>query len=472
MSIFLNFIPKLLELMLIKLVEIIGEFLGNKIVELLERIFPQLSHNLPNIQSASRLVKWLIGVIPIIIVIVIFIFTRQIPSGELCKEELNGLSRQAEKIEQACVKVTEANPKNIGAWKRAGRAALVKWNSKRDDKQLYKTVNYFNNARHNDSKRDTDKADPQAMFYKLFMDDFEDLVKAQTPRCEKASQRYGKALKLYKKQNIFKEGDFFILAELGHFLINRDNDYKKAIQVFDKIPGNEKGYNEHILLSKAIAHALEARGIAKEDENKAKEHLEEAKKLLESSENSLRTYKSKFYLGTTYVQIANQEKKLENKISSYETAQKFYKEIAKEDVADNFYLGQRNLSFVSYLLALYKKQQNSIDDANRFFKDANDSLNKIFHDYKFLEDKPFDDSKNNRRDKKENVEFILDSYKDNVRSCSSDINRCPIQQLKDNEKKIVKMISSNSYYILHEGSEDPFFGVEHDKFYCKAVTVE
>jgi tetratricopeptide (TPR) repeat protein len=386
--------------------------------------------------------------------------------------------KYAQNVLDACNKVIKLPfPWKIKALKNAGRASLISWNPEWDDKNqedkenlIEQTKQYFQQV------HDQNSEDPQAAFYMDFMADFETVV-VKAEKCQPAIRRYNSepgttppivsdksrtgTIDLYLNSEYkIQPSDFFLLTELGHFLVNRYSEinriesYQKATDIFELFEKNsekpEQYYN--ILISKGILQAEQ--GLP----NKARETFDNAR--TSAKEAGLKAYKIDYYLGTAYIQLGSAfaAGATEDSVDSYNQAANYYDRVIQPEIAENFYQAWRNRGLITYLLGLYYEQHNQTDDAVEFYEKAGSSFKRILGEDRV---KGFDIESIDP----ENKELIV-NLKNQLESCSVEANCLQADRdLSKLEDKIKTVITKNSYYIIHEGTGDPFFEVEHDKFY-------
>ncbi|MEM9804854.1 MAG: hypothetical protein AAF959_06205, partial [Cyanobacteria bacterium P01_D01_bin.56] len=236
-------------------------------------------------------------------------------------------------------------------------------------------------------------------------------------------------------------------VELAHFLINRDGNHQLASELLDKIPeeiSKEEGFTEqdveeyptkyaqHVVFSRAVSHAVSKKP-------------EKARDILAAYEGSFgNDLKFKYYLANLYFEVAASNSSADiDKLKTYGDAVDIYNEILVNG-AGEFYKAQRNLGLSLYLKAAYSRESDDYEDAYSALRKA----------LEFRETSEIDS---------ENLDF-LERIVAKAKACKS--GEC----YQNEEQEIRNLVSGNSYYIIHEGTTDPFFDVEHDKFYCRSST--
>jgi hypothetical protein len=354
-----------------------------------------------------------------------------------CSQELTN-AENAKSILTACQNVLDREPNNLDAMKNAGRASLVTWNrdweSSQKESLFNKTEDYFNRL------YQLNTANPQAAFYQEFMQDFRGLVLSPQPQCKLVKDTYSRSIDLYTKETYrIYDKDFPILVELGHFLINRDREFQQAINLFDRIPKSNTEFYRDILSSKAIARTLQGNFSGARDF--FMEALDVDQKLPKPIDET--SYKIKNNLASTYAQSALSESNSQVRNSYYDEAIKLYKETTQPNVASKNYYAWRNLGFLFYLKREYSQSLAAFDTALSF---ENQGVKTVDALDRFRKD------------------FIYD-YREKARENAGDSS----ENAKDNstlEKGLTEKRIFSGYFITHEGSQDPFFQVEHGKFYA------
>ncbi|MDZ8069654.1 MAG: hypothetical protein RMY64_29280 [Nostoc sp. DedQUE08] len=353
-----------------------------------------------------------------------------------CNEKLTDPRKEPEQVKRvlkSCKEALNKEPNNTNILKRAAKASLVTWNPDWDSAQKQEVFNEIKNNFDIAYKQDT--VDVQAAFYKDFVQDFKDIVLSQNPKCQPTEERYSRALELYSKKDNILEEDFSILFELSHFLINRDREYQRAIILLNKIPKTNSEFYKDVLLTKAIARLSQQNMIL------AKELFIEALDVDKAIGNigKKESYKIKYHLASTYANLAIED--ITNRSNYLKKAIELYNEITPQDIASNFYYAWRNKSFVLYLKGEYSKAVTAFDTALSFA-----AVNEL--DFK---NKPF-----LKKYREKANEY---SEKNQFRNEDNNI------QLLELERDLKTLGIFTSYFITHESNKDPFFNVEHDKFY-------
>ncbi|MDZ8034198.1 tetratricopeptide repeat protein [Nostoc sp. DedSLP04] len=354
-----------------------------------------------------------------------------------CNEKLANPKKepkQAERVWNSCEEVLKKEPNNTNILKRAGRASLVRWNprweSDQKDRVVYTTETNFRNAYIQNT------VDAQAAFYKDFILDFKDVL-SENPNCDLTQKRYSRALELYSEDNkTLEEEDYQIVFELSHFLINRDKKYETAIILLEKIPNTDPEFYKDVLLTKAIAKL-------------SQHNLSDAKELFRNALNidkaisKKESYKIKYHLASIYANRAIMKDSTERNNHLTE-AIKLYDQITSDKIASNFYYAWRNKSFVLYLNGDYKNAVSAFERAL---------------DFKAAQLKELD---------LKNREFLI-TYRDKAKKYSENNQFTNEDDSIQLEEYLQKKRIFDSSFITHESNKDPFFNVEHDKFYqCRS----
>lgn len=333
--------------------------------------------------------------------------------GGPCAQNVDSFEA-AERFLEAC-----NNPKNANALVNNGRALLITWQSnatKTEKKQsLEQVAENFNQA------SALSPNDPQIAFYKAFVLDFQDFVlNATNATCVPASERYAETIKLYEQvDDITPDShNLFILNELGHFLINRDKDYKTAISLYKKV-AQDHPQVEDVLMSKATAQLLD------KDYFGAKESFEAVLAINPES------YQIKYNLGSLWAQLEN-----------YDEAIKYYEDITQNPSTANFYYAWRDQGIAYYFLGRKNDAKQAFQQALTF------EGAKIFDErnYTFME----------------NVFQCLEASGD-----GTTVDNCFTMSPSILKATLRENGVFQGSVIVHNRNEqsDPFFEVEHDAFY-------
>ncbi|NEQ86277.1 MAG: tetratricopeptide repeat protein [Moorea sp. SIO2I5] len=373
-----------------------------------------------------------------------------------CDQVLTDERKQSFNIMESCESIINGFTKNNStlylAHKNLGRATLVYWNdlnpsqkAEKKDKVIQEVQNQFKLAEKYNPK------DPQVKFYIALMEDFKDFVKDfvldhQTPDyfsdCLSASQRYEKAINLYKDVEKVEtvDNDFFALLELGHFLVSRDadnisknlkdtywddlNGYDKAIELYNKLQVSDQNGKHTVLLSKAKAQLFNR--DYEDARNSFKEILEEEPK----------AYQIRYYLGNSYILDNNQ----------YNQAIEEYDQITENDETKFFYYVLRDSGFVYYMNSNYNKAKNRFKRA--LGRDVSQTT----------------------AEKEERVlmeKYLQKIEKDKCDQLDTTNNSCDIEYRESIKQELFAAGIFHSIFTVHDKDRgtDPFIDVEHDKFY-------
>ena len=398
-----------------------------------------------NFQRIQMNRKFSLLIIFLIIVLIIFLITagykkftgvhvwelvRFRESDTLCNNKLTDDQNEAKLIYESCQKVIDSTD-NISTlnveYKNAARAYLVQWDKSRD-KNMNLVINrikrYFSVA------EELNQEDPQAKFYSAYMEDFEDFV--QTPEkldCLPASERYQEAIELYRTgDNIESVGiDFFVVLELGHFLVARDgrNGYEKALELYDKLQVSNKDANYIVLLDKGKAY------FWNKEYSKARDSWQKALKI------EPQDYQIKYYIGNS---LALEER--------YDEAIKKYDEVTEDKNTKEYYPGLRDSGFAHYILHNYKEAKERFNRAIKILGNrGTGSQLELQLMEKYL-------------DKIEEGECDQGNFRDTT-CYQEDKDRT----LAKNDLKRQGVFTSISTVHRQDKPTDPFIEVEHDKFY-------
>ncbi|NEQ80892.1 MAG: hypothetical protein F6K26_11745 [Moorea sp. SIO2I5] len=353
-------------------------------------------------------------------------------------------------------------PNSVNTLITAGRATFLKLNPESDievqKSRVYQTKKYFYRAVAASEKSDiSEKA--KAFFYQSFMKDFDRFVINKNFSCTEnnsVENIYKDVLDIYENDDYqVSNEEYFIFLELSHFLMHRDKDYEKALGLLDKAalakPDQEasdeiKQQYKAVLLTKAKAESYLKR-------------FEDAKvSLRDALDYESRYYKIKRDLASVSAQVAvDASISEEMRYGALQDAIKYYEQVLEEGIATNDYRARRNLSFLYYLRGDRK--------AITSFRELTNSGS--FPSGKTLR---FDSSLAIESDIK-SIRKLIDKYQDFAeRKCFDNQEGCNGQGKVDllrTELKNARIF--HDYFITHDVIEedfnDPFFALEHDKFY-------
>ncbi len=309
-------------------------------------------------------------------------------------------------------------PKSATAFVNRGRALLITWDS--DSAQAQKEQRFNQISESFDKAGELSKNDPEIAFYQAFVLDFKDFVlDGRATDCASVKERYAEAIARYAQiEQIQPEKDnLSIINELGHFLTNRDRDYKAAIALYEKVSLDHPQIND-VLMSKATAQLLS------QDLPGAQASFEQVLALNPGA------YQVKYSLGSLWAQQGN-----------YPEALKYYQAITNNPNTANFYYAWRDQGITHYFLGQYKEAKQSFETALKFEGAA-----------------LFD---------KKNYAY-MQTASDCLDALSGDES---IACFGDNPDVVKSNLRANGIFqgsvIVHSKDEasDPFFEVEHDTFY-------
>lgn len=372
---------------------------------------------------------------------------------EVPQENITNLIESCQKI------VNDSNNKFFlnKAHKNIGRAILVRWDGRTGDYRETSKQSEITEARkHFESALAAKPQDAQAAAYLGLMSDFEDFVLEQTFKCLPASERYERALRLYKNVEKIKktDGNFFMVLELGHFLTSRDrheiyligdaywdnlNGFKKAIQLYNKLNISKKKYSaeySQVILSKANAQLLNR------EYSKARESFEEMPQ-------PFRTYQVEYYIGNSYAlegisyALRGEQRRASER---YRKSLEYYKRITENEDTGRYYYALRDSAFAHYLRGDYA-------GAKVLFERA----------LKLLKNDPERESKNR---------ILMEEYFSKINNSQCDVmpsnvnNPCYQDSVVDDLYARGEGIFWSVFTVhMKDAATDPFLAVEHDAFY-------
>ena len=317
----------------------------------------------------------------------------------------------AVKVLDACDRVLKHKSNNTEALINRGKVSLVLWNTSRNPDRINSAVADFTRA------RELEPNNPRAAFYQSYIQEFKDVVIGKVPRCLPAKDRYQAAIKLYQPWNTITELDVPIILELGHFLINREQDYQTAAKIFDAAIGFDPS------IVQAWSSKATAQFLAKDYFN-AQVSFDQALALNPDS------HKIKYNLGSLWARLGN-----------YRKASELYKQAT--EIEPDFAVAWRDLGLSLYLQDRYR--ESALAFTQIVYRPNSESFQVDNKERKLV------------KDYYERVEDCLEQAIEGLKVSCSQEDRIPVEvALKHNG------IFHN--VIVHEESFEPFFKVEHHKF--------
>jgi tetratricopeptide (TPR) repeat protein len=337
--------------------------------------------------------------------------------------------------------VIQKNGSDVSALINRGRASLIAWDRGGRTQKVadvsYRVSQDFVKA------YETDTFEPLANFYKLYGSEFNELVVEQKKSCrlaygtEKNAGLYKPVIDLYRDKGIPQANSqsISVYIELGHFLINRDKNYELAELFYKKVPDNDPTRIDMLM---GLGNIYYLRGVEKtgiDDFSKSKDFYTKAFDLTKSDEvRRKKLYDLTYNLGALEARLSGKSG------ASYGIAIQHLK-MAFEDskkVSKPLYEAQRDLAFAYFLDGKY---QESLDNFALIPLEAR--RNQIVTD-------------------------LLRKYQERANQCKSlnskQSSTNPLCKVNSDDKRSLLSAGIFGNFIVHE-SIDPFFDIEHDRFY-------
>lgn len=318
----------------------------------------------------------------------------------------------AAKVLTGCDRVLKRNPNDTEALINRGKVSFVLWDSNRNRERFDSAIADLTQA------QEIEPDNPRALFYLSYLEEFQDLVIRKQPKCLPASEQYQEAIKIYQPYDSITEQDIPILLKLGHFLVNRDQNYDQAKVVFDRIID----FNNN--LYQAWSGKATAQFLSKDYFN-AQESFERALELNPDS------HKIKYNLGSLWARLDN-----------YEKASELYYLVLK--VEPDFTFALRDLGLSLYLQNRYQEAALAFTQIiyrpdSRSFQVSDKDRELISDFYHRVED------------------CLEEAVGGQEVSCSQE-DRVPMK---------IRLYHNGIFHnvIVHGSSSDPFFEAEHHTFF-------
>ncbi|WP_019504505.1 tetratricopeptide repeat protein [Pleurocapsa sp. PCC 7319] len=318
----------------------------------------------------------------------------------------------AAKVLTACDRVLKKKPNDTEALINRGKVSFVLWDSNRNQERFDKAIADFTQA------KEIEPDNPRALFYLSYLEEFQDLVIRKQPQCLPASDRYQEVIQIYQPFDSITEQDIPILLELGHFLVNREQNYQAAMAIFDSIIK----FDENIY--QAWSGKATAQFLGKDYFN-AQESFERALELNPDS------YKIKYNLGSLWARLDN-----------YEKASELYYQVLKAE--PNFTFALRDLGLSLYLQNRY--QEAALAFTQIIYRPNSKSFQVSAKDRELISDFYH------------RVEDCLEEAVEGLEVSCSQEDRVPMK---------IRLYHNGIFHnvIVHGQSSDPFFEVEHHTFF-------
>ena len=315
------------------------------------------------------------------------------------------------KVFNACDRVLKYKSNNTEALINRGKVSLVLWSTSRNSDSINNAVADFNRV------RELEPNNPRAAFYQSYLQEFKDIVVKKIQPCLPVKDRYRAAIELYQPWNKIAKSDIPIILELGHFLINREQDYQTATKIF----------NAAIEFDHNIVQAWSSKGTA---QFLAKDYFNARVSFNRALALNPNSHKIKYNLGSLWAKLGN-----------YRKASELYKQATETE--PNFAVAWRDLGLSLYLQDRY--QESALAFTQIVYRPNSKSFQVDNKERELV------------KEYYERVEDCLEQAIEGLKVSCSQEDRIPVEvALKHNG------IFHN--VIVHEESFEPFFQVEHSKF--------
>ena len=316
------------------------------------------------------------------------------------------------KVLTACDRVLKKRPNNIEALINRGKVSFLLWDSNRNQESFDSAIADFTQA------KEIEPDNPRALFYLSYLEEFQDLVIRKQPKCLPASDQYQDVIKIYQSIDSITEQDIPILLELGHFLVNRNQNYGMGKLVFDRIIDFDNNLYQ-AWSGKATAQFL------------IKDYFNAQKSFDRALELNPDSYKIKYNLGSLWARLNN-----------YEKASELYYQVLK--VEPNFTFALRDLGLSLYLQNRY--QEAALAFTQIIYRPDSRSFQVSDQDRELISDFYH------------RVEDCLEEAVEGLEVSCSQEDRVPMK---------IRLYHNGIFHnvIAHEQSSDPFFKVEHHTFF-------
>jgi tetratricopeptide (TPR) repeat protein len=318
----------------------------------------------------------------------------------------------AAKVLSACDRVLKRQPEQTEALINRGKVSLVLWNASHNQERIDSAIADLTQA------QELEPDNPQAAFYLSYLEEFQDLVVRKQPKCLSVRSRYREVIQLYQPWDKITEADIPIVLELGNFLMNREQEYQTAIQIFEAV----------IKVNPELMEAWSGKGTAQflaKDYFNAQESFNRALTLDPNS------YKLKYNLGSLWAKLGN-----------YGKASELYAQATK--LEPNFAVGWRDLGLSLYLQDRY--QESALAFTQIIYRPNSESF------------QVNDQERELMKEYYERVEDCLDEAVEGLKVSCSQEDRIPVE-ITLNHNGIFHNV------IVHEPRTKPFFEVQRREFF-------
>lgn len=230
----------------------------------------------------------------------------------------------AAKVLTACDRLIKKQPHNTEALIDRAKVSLVLWNASHHHERIDSAIADLTQV------RELEPDNPQAAFYLSYLQEFQDLVIRQQPKCLPVSDRYQEAIQLYQPwDKTLAEADIPIVLELGNFLVNREQNYQAAIEIFNAV----------LKFDPNIAQAWSGKATA---QFLAKDYFNAQASFNRALALNPDSHRLKYNLGSLWAKLGN-----------YDKASELYAQATK--LEPNFAVAWRDLGLSLYLQDRYQE---------------------------------------------------------------------------------------------------------------------
>ena len=318
----------------------------------------------------------------------------------------------AAKVLNACDRLIKKQPHNTEALIDRAKVSLVLWNASHHHERIDSAIADLTQV------REIEPDNPQAAFYLSYLQEFQDLVIRQQPKCLPVSDRYQETIQLYQPWDKLTEADIPIVMELGHFLVNREQNYQTAIQIFNAV----------LKFDPNIAQAWSGKATA---QFLAKDYFNAQASYNRALALDPDSHRLKYNLGSLWAKLGN-----------YAKASELYDQATK--LEPNFAVAWRDLGLSLYLQDRY--QEAALAFTQIIYRPNSES----FH----VSDKERD---------------LMKEYYERVEDCLDEqVEGLPVSCAKEDRIPVEVTLNHNGIFhnvIVHGETPEPFFDVQHRQFF-------
>ncbi|MCC0179656.1 tetratricopeptide repeat protein [Waterburya agarophytonicola K14] len=318
----------------------------------------------------------------------------------------------AAKVLTACDRLIKRQPNNAEALVNRGKVSLVLWNASRNQARIDSAIADLTQA------KELEPDNPRTVFYLNYLEEFQDIVIRQKAKCLPVSDRYQEVINLYQPWDKITTADLPIVLELGHFLVNREQNYQTATKLFNAV----------IEFDPNIAQAWSGKATA---QFLAKDYFNAQASFNRALALDPDSYKLKYNLGSLWAKLGN-----------YQKASELYAQATR--IEPNFAIAWRDLGLSLYLQDRY--QESALAFTQIIYRPNSESFQVGNKERELM------------KEYYERVEDCLDEAVEGLKVSCSQEDRIPVE-VTLNHNGIFHNV------IVHGKRPEPFFNVEHHRFF-------